>query len=283
MTIVDGQSNIEDKEVNHVENPASNPSISEEHEEYLLGRHGTLELTPLPSFPPEDPLNWPGWKKDTQLLMVAFHAMVTTFTAAGIIPGFPTFAKRYGTSIEEASYLASVEILFLGIFPFVWSPISKRFGRRPVFLISTFGSCICNIGGVFCTSYGAQMTTRVLMSILICPPLGMGSGVVTELFFSHERAQKMGWWTLMTTLGTPGGPFIIGFVVKHIGINWIFWIFAIINFCQFLGYLLLDAETLHDRSSARPRPMSGHLNFGRIDSTPSLLEASLRLCCSAST
>jgi len=114
--------------------------------------------------------------------------------------------------------------------------------------------------------------------------LGIGSGVVTELFFSHERAQKMGWWTLMTTLGTPGGPFIMGFVVKHIGIDWIFWIFAIINFCQFLGYLLLDAETLYDRSSVGPRRTSGHLNFGRIDKAPFTVKgffAPLLLCMSS--
>jgi MFS family permease len=59
------------------------------------------------------------------------------------------------------------------------------------------------------------MTSRILTAVFICPPLGIGSGVVTELFFKHERAQKMGWWTLMTTLGTPLGPFLMGFVVQH--------------------------------------------------------------------
>jgi MFS family permease len=150
----------------------------------------------------------------------------------------------------------------------MWNPIAKRFGRRPVFLISTLGSCVCNIGGVFCTSYGAQITTRILTAIFICPPLGIGSGVVTELFFRHERAQKMGWWTLMTTLGTPGGPLIMGFVVKHANIDWIFWIFAVINFCQFLGYLLLSSETLYDRLNLNSTKIPGRLSFTRINKTP---------------
>ena len=37
--------------------------ISQEHRDYLLARHGTLELDPLPSADPADPYNWPQWKK----------------------------------------------------------------------------------------------------------------------------------------------------------------------------------------------------------------------------
>ncbi len=47
----------------HVEDGVSEgPSLSAEHREYLLARHGTLDLHPLPSTDPSDPLNWPWWK-----------------------------------------------------------------------------------------------------------------------------------------------------------------------------------------------------------------------------
>jgi hypothetical protein len=36
--------------------------LSEEHRKYLLNRHGTLELDPLPTMVDEDPYNWPSWK-----------------------------------------------------------------------------------------------------------------------------------------------------------------------------------------------------------------------------
>jgi len=138
----------------------------------------------------------------------------------------------------------------MGLFPQVWAPIAVRFGRKPVFLISTFGACICNIGGCFCDTYATQMVTRILNAIFICPPIGIGSGVVTDVFFRHERAQKMGWWTLLTTLGTPLGPFLYGFLVKRAPYQWMFGIFAIVNFCQFLGYLFLGRETMGFRASA---------------------------------
>ena len=105
---------------------------------------------------------------------------------------------------------------------------------------------VCNVGGARCTSYGAQMATRVLTAILISPPIGNGSGVVTELCEPEHRGKKLGWWTLMTTIGTPAGPFFMGFVIKHIGVQWIFWIFAIINFCQFLFYIAIGDETIYN-------------------------------------
>lgn len=36
--------------------------LSQSHREYLLNRHGTLELDPIPSNSDADPYNWPRWK-----------------------------------------------------------------------------------------------------------------------------------------------------------------------------------------------------------------------------
>jgi hypothetical protein len=36
--------------------------LSETHKSYLIERHGTLDLDPIPSMDPADPYNWPSWK-----------------------------------------------------------------------------------------------------------------------------------------------------------------------------------------------------------------------------
>ncbi|KAK5678010.1 hypothetical protein LTS12_029431, partial [Elasticomyces elasticus] len=203
---------------------------------------------------PNAPSNWPKWKKNAQIIMVAFHSMVSTFMAAGIVPAYDTMAETYGVTVTQASYLTSIQILVLGIFPFVWRPLASTYGRYHISLLSVGGSMIVNIGAAWCTSYGSQMATRIIVAILICPPIGIGSGIVTELCEFEERAQKLGWWTLMTTIGTPAGPFIMGFVTKHIGMEWIFWIFAIMNFAQLVAYLLFGEETLYVPSDGTKDP-----------------------------
>lgn len=56
---------------------------------------------------PRNPRNWPLWKKNIQIMMVAFHSMMDTFTAAGIIPAYEDFARVYNVSMPVASYLTS--------------------------------------------------------------------------------------------------------------------------------------------------------------------------------
>lgn len=36
--------------------------LSEEHRQYLLARHGTLDLEPIPDMNDADPYNWPKWR-----------------------------------------------------------------------------------------------------------------------------------------------------------------------------------------------------------------------------
>ncbi|KAL2858539.1 MFS multidrug transporter [Aspergillus pseudoustus] len=217
------------------------------------------------------PASWPKWKKNLQIWMVAFHSLMTTFMAAGIIPASATLADDYGVTISEISYLVSTQILLLGITPLVWSPIMSRYGRYHVCLLSVFGSMALSIGGVYCSSFGSQMATRAMSAFFISPPIGIGSGIITELCEPQERGQKLGWWTLMITVGIPAGPLIMGFVSQHLGVQWVFWIFAILNFLQFIAYLVFGAETLQSKepfSSQAPQSAWGKWKIRRLDPAP---------------
>jgi hypothetical protein len=56
------------------------PVLTEEHRDYLIKRHGTVDLDPLPSADPADPYNWPQWKKVVNLSCVAFHVSIALGT-----------------------------------------------------------------------------------------------------------------------------------------------------------------------------------------------------------
>ncbi|RAH58794.1 MFS transporter [Aspergillus piperis CBS 112811] len=189
-------------------------------------------------------VDWPQWKKNAMILMVSFHSMISVFMAAGVVPATSSMAKSYGVSLADASYLVSIQIVLLGIAPIFWIVITERYGRHYILIFSVLLSMVCNIGGARCKSYASQMITRVLTAAFISPPIGIGSGVVAELSTPDEYARKVGWWVLMTILGTPAGPFIMGFVVQHIQVEFIFWIYAIINFLQAVAYICLGGETL---------------------------------------
>lgn len=78
--------------------------------DYLLQRHGTVDLDPLPSLDPLDPLNWPAWRKNIYLALFAFHGMMGGYVAAGLVPALPIMAENYGVSLSAATYLVSVSV-----------------------------------------------------------------------------------------------------------------------------------------------------------------------------
>lgn len=203
-------------------------ALPEEHRQYLLQQHGTLELDPIPTMHDADPYNWPRWKKVINLVLVAWHACMSTFTAAAIIPAYEVIAEDLGGTVQKISYLTSLQIAILGGAPLFWRPLSNRFGRRPIFLISLLGSLLFNVGCAKAKTYTSMAICRAFCAFFIAPAAAIGSAVVVETFFKKERAKYMGMWTVMVTLGVPLAPFLMGFVSYHVGYRWIYWILAMV-------------------------------------------------------
>lgn len=167
------------------------------------------------------------------LSLVAFHACMGTFTAAAIICAYEDISLDVGVSLQRVSYLTSLQIAILGGAPLFWKPLSQRFGRRPIFLLSLILSCVCNVGCAKSPNYASMAACRALVAFFISPAMAIGSAVVTETFFKRERARYMGIWTVMVTLGVPVGPFIFGFVAQRVGYRWIYWVLAIVSILPF--------------------------------------------------
>lgn len=154
---------------------------------------------------------------------------MSTFIAASIIPAYENIAMDLGVSLQRTSYLTSLQIAIIGGAPLFWRPLSTRFGRRPIFLLSLIGSALFNIGCAKSQSYGAMATCRAFTAFFICPAAAIGSAVVVETFFKKDRAKYMGIWTMMITLGVPLSPFIFGFVANDVSYRWIYWILAMVD------------------------------------------------------
>lgn len=142
-------------------------ALTSEHYDFLMKRHGSVQLDPLPSNDIADPLNWPDWKKNYEIILIAFQTFSSTFMAAGLTPAYEPMAEEYGILAHSATYLTSAQICVLGIVPLFWVPIMNAYGRKPFLTFSVLACCALNIGGGFCTTYGQQMSTRVLLAFFI--------------------------------------------------------------------------------------------------------------------
>lgn len=86
-------------------------------------------------------------------------------------------------------------MLTLAIGPLIWLPLADRFGKRRIWILSTLGAGLFNVGCALAKTYGTLLTLRIFQAFFISPGIAMGQAVVAETFFAHQRAQKMGVWT----------------------------------------------------------------------------------------
>ncbi|KAI5962521.1 uncharacterized protein KGF55_003597 [Candida pseudojiufengensis] len=237
--------NVEKTSTNYIDDEEE-PEISEEHKQYLIKKHGTYNLIPLPTMDDNNPLNWSNYQKILQLSMVSFHAFMATFMASGVVPAFGELSVLLGHSTHQISYLTSCQIILIGSFPMVWTPVMNRYGKRLLLIISVFGSMCFSIGCVFCKDYESLIALRCISAIFISPGLAVGGAIVSETTFSHQRGSRSGVWSIMVNLGTMFGPLLMGFVAQFVEPKYIFVVFAAINFVQMIAYIFLGKETSYN-------------------------------------
>ncbi|KAJ6466365.1 MFS multidrug transporter [Mycena sanguinolenta] len=204
------------------------------------------DLEPTPSDSPADPLNWPAWKKNVILYIVSIHAMQGPFTAALVIPSFQLLAEEFRLTLTQVTYIVSIQIICLGVFPLFWSPLATRIGRRPVYLISALGSAVFTLAAGFCHSYGALLAVRALQAGFISVAMSLGGPTVNDMFFAHEKGRKMGVWVLFVTLSPCVGDYsAVGYLVQKHGWRSSFYLAASIHLALFFAHLFFAPETLY--------------------------------------
>jgi hypothetical protein len=78
-----------------------------------------IVLSPQPSDDPNDPLNWPAWKKSLAFLTIMLFTMLSTWSFGGISPGFLLILNEFGTdfnTIITSLIIWAVFTLGVGVF-----------------------------------------------------------------------------------------------------------------------------------------------------------------------
>ncbi|KAI9875063.1 MAG: hypothetical protein M1830_008973 [Pleopsidium flavum] len=214
---------------------------------------GQIVLDPQPDDSLNDPLNWPAWRRDTSLLSLGFYCMVGGGMTPILAAGFSNVASTYDVSIPKVALTTGLYMMGLGLGSVIASPTAILFGKRPVYLV---GIMLFLISAVWCAlspNYTSLVIARIFMGIAVSPCECLPSATIAEVFFLHERAYRVGIYTLLLLGGKNLIPLVSAVIIQSLGWRWVFWIVAIVvGFCFILLFLFVP-ETFWDRT---PRPKS---------------------------
>lgn len=208
-------------------------------------------LHPQPHNSPNDPLNWPIWRRDLCLLIVGFQTFLGGGQGPLLAAGMTELATEFNRSPTMISYLVGIFMLALGLGSVFASPTAVLYGKRVVYLV---GILLFLVGAVVAGSsqnYPVLMIGRIITGFGASPTESLPSATIAEIYFAHERAYRIGIYTMLMLGGKNIIPLLLSLIFQHLDRHWLFWILAIfLGFNLILTYLFVP-DTFWDRE---PKP-----------------------------
>ncbi|KAK4103401.1 MFS general substrate transporter [Parathielavia hyrcaniae] len=178
---------------------------------YGQGRYGRVELVPQPSDDPDDPLNWPTWKKELNFWSLLLMVAITGVTKTIFVTAGSQLTESYRASYTAVAAVTGVPLILSALSGFLCLVASRICGKRPLYVASLL---LVFIGTVWNTnvasSYAQCMAARVFQG------LGWGAfdtlvlASIQDTYFEHERGRPIAIYSIVAVATTWGAPLIGG-------------------------------------------------------------------------
>ncbi|KAJ5991773.1 hypothetical protein N7451_007497 [Penicillium sp. IBT 35674x] len=217
-------------------------------------------LRPQPTNDPNEPLNWPQWEKYATYLVLCWFTFLAFMNSSAFTVAVKSIVKEFGKTPTEASYLSTCDGLWccvLGEIPLapthpppaltisLQMPMSRKIGKRPVYLLSILFLCVTNIWSYFSKSYGNLLASRLVGGFLTAASDAPVSSVAADLFYFHERGRTLMIFNIAISSGAFLGPFINAYITQYLGWPWMCGVMAIVSGATFIVAILLVKETAY--------------------------------------
>ncbi|CCH45073.1 putative membrane protein [Wickerhamomyces ciferrii] len=229
---------------------------SEDESTFKKTKNGII-LNPQPHDNPNDPLNWSILKRDVALLVLGWHCFVGGGQSSLLAAGLTQLGDEFNESSSTLAYLVGGFMLSMGFGAIFASPTAILIGKRFVYIFGIILFLAGSIWGALAQSFGSMMGARVLMGIGISPVESLPSATIAEIYFAHERAYRIGIYTLLLLGGKNLVPMFSAFVFQKLDRHWLFWIITIISGINLILHFLFVPETFWSRA---PIPNKRSLN-----------------------
>ena len=192
---------------------------------------------------PDNPKNWARKKKWMATITVSLFTFISPVSSSMIAPALESLKKDLNIpdSQETALQLAlSSFLLAFALGPLFLGPLSEIFGRRIVLQLSNLFYAVFNLACGFSNNLPEVIAFRFLSGLGGSAPLGIGGGVLGDIWLPQERGRAMALYSLMPLLGPAIGPIAGGFIAQDTTWRWVFYSTSIAAMLvQVLGFFFM--------------------------------------------
>ncbi|GLI79756.1 hypothetical protein PoHVEF18_008097 [Penicillium ochrochloron] len=199
---------------------------------------------PKPSSDPNDPLNWPQWRKYVNFGFVSYYVMMVLalIDVATVTWGSINIELGFSFALLNDSYAAGCGALCIGAVILV--PFALKFGRRPIYVLSTAVQCGISIWSARMQTVADLMLVNILSCIVGALAEVLVQMTVADMFFVHERGLMNTLYYWVTTVGVTLAPLAGGFITLSQGWRWVWWWMAILFGAGLIAFFFFYEETM---------------------------------------
>ncbi|RDW80295.1 MFS general substrate transporter-24 [Coleophoma cylindrospora] len=207
------------------------------------GNDGTLVLYPQPSEDPNDPLNWSHKRKIVNFSIAAFYVlMVFGMLDIGVVV-FQDYNTLLGISYADLNNTFAANCVGLAFGCLVFIPFSIKYGRRPVYLVTTFALFLCAIWSAALRNYSNMIGVNLIDGLAGAVADTIVQMTINDLFFLHQRGTMNAVYLGFVNIGVYLAPVCAGYSAVSQGWPWIYWWCAIFLGVNFLLFVFFYEET----------------------------------------
>lgn len=190
---------------------------------------------------PENPMNFPRWRKWMITIVLGFVTFCITFASSVFSTATQITARHFGVSNEVMILGTSLFVLGFAVGPPIWGPLSELYGRKYPLFIGFFIFSIFQIPVAVAQNLQTVMICRFFGGVFGSAPLGIVGGTLTDFWGPIDRGVSMAIFAGATFIGPVAGPIAGGFIVQsHLGWRWTEYLTAIMGFgFGAIGFILV--------------------------------------------
>ncbi|KAI9707967.1 MAG: hypothetical protein M1820_004386 [Bogoriella megaspora] len=230
---------------NAIEHDATLASVS-----HLKHSQKGAVLSPQPTTSPNDPLNWPAWKKHLCLFFVALiNGLNESFTIL-FSPISGILVKQFKIDFAEVAQLQGLPLLTLGFGGILYIPFSRWFGKRPVYIFGVLVLFATTIWIIYAPNYNSLLAARGLNGFGNSAFNSMSVATIGDMYFVHERGSKIQLLYLFNVGCLATAPILGGWIAFHHSWQLLYKIGAGIYGAAIIATILFIPETTYIRPAA---------------------------------
>lgn len=141
-------------------------------------------------------------------------------------PSLPDLVRWFDTSATKVKLTISLNILAFGIAQLIHGPLSDRYGRKPVLIVSLAAVTLLSLACAAAQTIDQLIVARILLGIAAAAEAVVGLAIIKDLYTEKQQVKAMALLGMVIAITPAAAPILGGYI--HVTWGWQanFWVIS---------------------------------------------------------